>query len=118
MKKLKPEDLLFWRDNSYLVLKDMFAHKVDDISNWVNDISSWPVDMSKWLNFYEMNNSSVLSRIENFVPHHSQLASILMDESLLNIVSELMGEQAVLYKDRINFKPPGGGGRMQLTKME
>ncbi|MFY0684074.1 MAG: phytanoyl-CoA dioxygenase family protein [Balneola sp.] len=65
--------------------------------------------MNQWLNFYEMDNSSVLSRIENFVPYHEKLGSILLNDSLLDIVSELMGEQAVLYKDRFNFKPPGGG---------
>lgn len=109
MTLLKKEDHLFWKGNSYIVLKGMFSNEIESISNWIDDIKNWPVDMNKWLNFYEMNNSSVLSRIENFVPYHSQLGSVLLNHSLLDIIGSLMDEQAVLYKDRINFKPPGGG---------
>lgn len=109
MQNLTDENLNFWKANSYIVLKGAFAQSSYSISDWINEISKWPVDMNKWLNFYEMDNSSVLSRIENFVPYHEKLGSILLNDSLLDIVSELMGEQAVLYKDRINFKPPGGG---------
>ena len=29
---------------------------------------------------------------------------------MLDVVSELMGEPAVLYKEKINYKYPGGGG--------
>lgn len=87
----------------------MFSDEIEDISNWINDIKNWPMNMNKWLSFYEMNNSSVLSRIENFVPYHTQLAAVLQNHSLLDILGDLMEEEALLYKDRINFKPPGGG---------
>ena len=109
MTLLKKEDYLFWKTNSYIVLKGMFSDEIESISNWINDIKSWPIDMNKWLNFYEMNNSSVLSRIENFVPYHTQLATVLLNHSLLEILGSLMEEEALLYKDRINFKPPEGG---------
>lgn len=56
-----------------------------------------------------MNDNLKLSRIENFVPYHEGLADVLLNDNLLHLVSELMGESAILYKDRINFKPPGGG---------
>ena len=107
--KLTEEQRQFWLDNSYLVLKGVFASEVSQISDWVADTAKWPLDMSKYLNFYEMHNPEQLSRIENFVPYHEGLGNLLTNESILSAVSELMGEEAILYKDRINFKAPGGG---------
>lgn len=99
----------FWLDNSYLVLEGVFAKEIAEISNWVEDVSKWPLDMRKYLNFYEMHNPNQLSRIENFVPYHEKLGNLLINPDIINIISSLMGEEAILYKDRINFKAPGGG---------
>ena len=65
--------------------------------------------MSRWLTFFEYQAPTVLSRIENFVPFHTSLAEVLNDPGLVDIVSVLMGQQAILYKDRLNFKAPGAG---------
>jgi hypothetical protein len=51
-----------------------------------------------------------LSRSENFVPYHVGLEKLLTDGKVLDVISELMGEPAVLYKEKINYKYPGGGG--------
>ncbi len=107
--KLTIEQKKFWEQHSYIVFKGLFADKVQDISKWIGEISSWPEDMSKWLSFYEMNDPTKLSRIENFIPYHPHLASIINGEEVLSIVEELMLEKPVLYKERINFKPPRGG---------
>ena len=82
---------------------------VKEISCWVDDIAQWPAVKSQCLHFYEMNDPSKLSRIENFVPYHDGLHKILMDSFVTETINSLMGVEAVLYKDRINFKPPGGG---------
>lgn len=109
MLNLSNSQKQFWSDNSYLVFKGVFADEIARISNWVEDTSRWPLDMSKYLNFYEMNDPNQLSRIENFVPFHEGLGDLLTNPEIQNVVSELMGEEAILYKDRINFKAPGGG---------
>lgn len=107
--ELDKEQIQFWKRNSYIILKGFFAKQADDISGWIEEISGWPENMSRHLNFYEMHNPSELSRIENFVPFHSSLGTILNSDEILGLVGQLMGEEAILYKDRINFKPPGGG---------
>lgn len=106
---LTQDQKYFWKKHSYLVFKGVFANEIKEISNWVDAISKWPLDMSKYLNFYEMSDPGKLSRIENFVPFHKDLGGLLLHEDIMQVVSELMGEKAILYKDRINFKPPGGG---------
>jgi len=106
---LSNEQRSFWKNHSYLVFKGLFADRVKSIEKAVDEIASWPEDMSKWLNFYEMDDPSKLSRIENFIPYQKVLADVINGEEVLTIVEELMGEQPILYKERINFKPPGGG---------
>ena len=99
----------FWKENSYLVKRGFFSDQIEEISHWVDETRRWPKDISKYLHFFEMSDPSSLSRIENFVPYHNQLGHILLSDEITMLISELMGEEAILYKDRINFKPPGGG---------
>lgn len=110
MKRLiNHQDLRFWKENSYLVFPGLLKNKVADLDLWIREVESWPEDFSKWLKFYEMNDPTKLSRIENFVPYHSGFSGLLLKGVLKELISELMGEEAILYKERINFKPTGGG---------
>jgi hypothetical protein len=43
-------------------------------------------------------------------PFHAGFRSLYRDGPLIDAVSELLGERAVLFKDKINFKMPGGAG--------
>jgi ectoine hydroxylase-related dioxygenase (phytanoyl-CoA dioxygenase family) len=52
----------------------------------------------------------ILQRIENFCPFHAGFAALCEGEKLRGTVSRLFGEPAVLFKDKINFKLPGGDG--------
>lgn len=103
------EQKAFWEANSYLLVRGLLAAQKEHLAQWVLEVEEWPEDFSRWLKFYEMDEPSQLSRIENFVPYHSGLAGVLQAGPLVDVISELMGERAVLYKDRINFKLPGGG---------
>lgn len=113
MQKLTPEQLQFWQYNSYLLIKGLFASRARDLSHWINEVLSWRpmegIDDSKWLTDYEVDNPKQLARRENFVPFHPNLAGILMGEEVTGIVSQFIGEGAILYKERVNPKFPGGG---------
>lgn len=52
----------------------------------------------------------LINRIENFYPYHAGFRALFDGETLCGRVSELFGEPAVLFKDKINFKMPGGDG--------
>jgi len=99
----------FWRDNSYLHFSGFFASQVDDLSKWVNEVSQWESRMDQWMCYYEMDNPTQLSRIENFLPYHQQLSDLITGDHIINLISSLMGEEAVLYKERITLKSPQGG---------
>ena len=50
----------------------------------------------------------LVSRIENISPFHAGFASLA--EALEGPVARLLGEPALLFKEKINFKMPGGDG--------
>src|SRR5260221_9126308 len=51
-----------------------------------------------------------LCRTENFVPFNEGLRALLTTGAMLATASALLGEPAVLYKEKINYKLPGGAG--------
>ena len=52
----------------------------------------------------------VTQRIENFCPHHAAFDALVRGGRLQAAVTRLFGEPAILFKDKINFKMPGGAG--------
>ena len=51
----------------------------------------------------------VLTRLENFVDRHPGWSD-LCHGHIRQCVSSLLGEEYVLYKEKLNLKPPGGSG--------
>jgi len=52
----------------------------------------------------------VLQRIEYFLEASPALAGLLNNDRLLTMVSQLLKEPAILFKEKLNFKLPGGNG--------
>ena len=109
MDRLTDEQRRAWREGSYVVLPSLFADRTDQIARWVDEVAAWPRDDGRWLTNYEKTNPAQLARRENFVPYHEGLARLLMGPETLEVVAGVVGGPVVLYKDRINFKYPGGG---------
>ncbi|MFY0627120.1 MAG: phytanoyl-CoA dioxygenase family protein [Reichenbachiella sp.] len=107
--QLTSDQLDFWNNNSYLHISGLFRDQVDEMSSWINDIANWGKSDSEWINYFEMDAPTQLSRVENFVPNHKGFSNIFQGEIVLGLMAQLMSEEAVLYKERINFKSPGGG---------
>jgi 2-aminoethylphosphonate dioxygenase len=52
----------------------------------------------------------VVQRIENFVPHHAGFDRLVRRGRLRRAVDRLLGERSCLFKEKVNFKMPGGAG--------
>ncbi|UXX78712.1 phytanoyl-CoA dioxygenase family protein [Reichenbachiella carrageenanivorans] len=108
-KALTKEQLQFWNENSYIHIPSLFKERVNEMSQWIDEISNWESSMDQWMCYYEMDNPKQLSRVENFIPYHAGMKEIFTGSTIIDLITELMDEQAILYKERINFKSPGGG---------
>ena len=79
-------------------------------ARWVDEVAAWPDD-GPWLHHRELTDAGPqLCRTENFVPFHDGLRALLTAGPMLDTASALLGEPAVLYKEKINYKLPGGAG--------
>lgn len=102
-----------WKRSGFLVVRGVYdSGQMADITQWVKDIQNWPETAGRHMMYFEESKSSgerLLNRVENFVPYHDQMAA-LFDSDLRNACTRLFESEAVLFKEKINFKLPGGGG--------
>lgn len=81
------------------------------LQGWADEISAWADDGGDWLQHRELTDEGpVLCRTENIVPHHEGVRALLCEHPMIDVAGALLGEPAVLYKDKLNHKLPGGAG--------
>ncbi|CAN5822551.1 phytanoyl-CoA dioxygenase family protein [soil metagenome] len=86
-------------------------HGVGDLRRWIDEVVSWPDDAGDWLHYREMTDDGPkLCRTENFIPFHAPLRALLTTGAFVDQASALLGQPALLYKEKINYKLPGGAG--------
>jgi len=112
---LSSEQVAQFHQQGYLVVPGFYdAHQTLAIQAWTTEIGNYPEIAGKWMMYFEKSNHNtqdrLLSRVENFVPYHSGMAKLVCEEKMLSATQQLFGEPAVLFKDKINFKLPGGDG--------
>lgn len=104
----------FERDGFLLVRGFYPPGEIDRITAWVDEIQGWPDTPGKYQRYYEDSladgHTRILNRIENFIPWHAGLRGLFTGSRLQEAVAELFGEPAVLFKEKVNFKLPGGDG--------
>lgn len=115
---LSPSQLQSFFDTGILVIPATEAWSKEELKlllDSANEMDNWPDQAGKWMKYYESNSraadgSKMLQRIENFTQYNPGMDTILNGSKLLGMVSELFQERAVLYKEKINYKLPGGSG--------
>jgi hypothetical protein len=105
---------VFERDG-FAVVPGLFgAGDIARISAWTDELEQRLDAPGRAMKYFEPSlldpGTRVLQRIENFCPFHPDFAKLCDSEALRGSVSDLLGEPAVLFKDKINFKLPGGDG--------
>uniref|UniRef100_A0A0G4GKA0 Uncharacterized protein n=1 Tax=Chromera velia CCMP2878 TaxID=1169474 RepID=A0A0G4GKA0_9ALVE len=108
---LTPEQVESFRRDGYLLLKDLIGPKCKaKLSEWTDEIERWEETKGMWMQYFEaVNGIRTLSRVENFLPYHSELNGMIQ-RRVAKAISELYGEEAVVFKEKLNFKLPGGAG--------
>lgn len=114
---LSPAQFRFWKENGFLMVKNLLPYynlSADTIISAVEDISKWEKVSDKWLLHWEQvpggaPGEKMMCRAENFADYHESMGHLCRGP-LLHLCSRLFEEAAVLFKEKINFKLPGGGG--------
>jgi ectoine hydroxylase-related dioxygenase (phytanoyl-CoA dioxygenase family) len=111
---LSEQQIKAFRETGYLVVPKLFsAAEMDAMAAWADELQGWPEVPGKHMMYFEKSakdESRILNRLENFLPYHEPFRHLCRGERMAGVVGELLGEPAVLFKDKINFKMPGGDG--------
>jgi len=113
-KILSTEQIEQFNRDGFLLVRGMYSpEEIEAISQWTDEVAARPETPGKYMMYFEDSQddgSRILCRIENFVPYHEGFSKLITARRMQQAVSELFAEPAVLFKDKINFKLPGGDG--------
>jgi len=104
----------FHRDG-FLIARSLFSDaEIRDCSRWIDEIASRAPEIGRLMVYFEDSlvekGARVLSRIERFAQYHEGLGHLVADPRITGPSGDLLGDDAVLFKEKVNFKMPGGGG--------
>ena len=104
----------FARDG-YVVVRVLYdAAAMADIAAWTDDIQARPETPGKWMKYFDDSLTApgvrILNRVENFCPYHDGFDELMRRGEMPARIGELFGGAAVLFKEKINYKLPGGDG--------
>lgn len=110
---LTAEQVAEFRRRGFLVVRGLFdADAVRELAAQVAEVEAWPETPGRHMMYFEQgpDGERLLNRVEKFADFHAGLDRVLAGDAMRGSVSDLFGEPAVLFKEKINFKLPGGGG--------
>jgi len=101
--------------DGFLILKNHFTPaETAALTGWTDTLHHLPEAPGEYMKYFEESltapGEKLLSRIENFYPYHDGFNALFDGDKLRGVVGELFGEDAVLFKDKINYKLAGGDG--------
>ncbi len=104
----------FERDG-FVVVRGMYKEReMAELAKNIDALVSQGPTFGKEMFYYEDSllekSQRVLSRVEKFAESNSPLQAIVKDKRMTDRVAEFLGGEAALFKEKINFKLPGGGG--------
>jgi hypothetical protein len=103
--------LAHFHERGWVIVDAVDPATVELLSGWVDEVASLPNQEGGVLQHFERTDAGPrLCRSENFVPFHPALRTLLCTGSLVEVAGALLGEPAVLYKEKVNYKLPGGAG--------
>jgi len=108
-------ELALMERDGYLAVPGFFgAAEMAAILDWTGGLEAAPEQPGQHWVYHEDSLTEpgrrVIQRIENFVPFHAGFDQLIRNGALARWVAALMGGPVVLFKDKINFKMPGGPG--------
>jgi len=106
---LTEKDRLSWERQGVLHLPDFFP--AVELQQWTEEMMLWPETPGRWMKYFEeIQGVRELCRVENFLHYHAGWRSVIEHAGMGAVLESLFGEPSLLFKEKINFKLPGGSG--------
>jgi ectoine hydroxylase-related dioxygenase (phytanoyl-CoA dioxygenase family) len=109
---LSDDQITEFERDGYVVVPQAFGPQdMAMIERWAVEVERLPEEPGRHWVFHEksrLNDDDLINRIEYISPFHDGFAQLIA--VLQAPAAQLFEEDAVLFKEKINFKMPGGGG--------
>lgn len=104
----------FERDGALIVRGYFTADEISAASHAIDALAARPPRVGHEMVYFEPSvtdpTKKVLQRIEKFVEEEPTLRTLICASGLAEMTAQLLGAPALLFKEKINFKMPGGQG--------
>jgi hypothetical protein len=86
------------------------GHDLDALQAWAAEIEAWPAGSHRWGQYAERTAiGEAICRTENVSACHAGIAGLTRGV-LEDVAGSALGVEVVGFKDKINYKQPGGAG--------
>jgi len=111
--KINKEQIEQFKKDGFLIIKNGFNQKETSmIESWTTELANMPEKSGAHWVYHEESKIDpaieLINRIENISPFHQGFAEL--SDTLKHPMAQLFDEEAALFKEKINFKMPGGDG--------
>ena len=117
MKEILKKEIDEFHEKGFLLIKNCISEiEISEMMIMIKEFNSkQPSDWIKNMEmaYYETSKNQekrILMRVENYVDYHKTFDDVANSEKILGVIEQIMNEDFVLFKDKINFKKSGGGG--------
>ncbi|HEY1794417.1 MAG TPA: phytanoyl-CoA dioxygenase family protein [Opitutaceae bacterium] len=104
-----------FRRDGFLILRGHFpAERISRVGSAIDALAARPPRAGHEMAYYEDSVTEpgrrILSRIEKFVEEDEVLGNFITGGGIAELAAQLLGGPSTLFKEKINFKLPGGQG--------
>ena len=115
MKYFSSKELSDYKRDGFIIVRRMYSlSEILEISTDIDELSVRKPAFGKEMVYFEDSllekGKRVLSRIEKFAEFNEGLKNLVYDARMIGRAGELLNDEAVLFKEKVNFKLSGGGG--------
>jgi phosphonopyruvate decarboxylase len=100
-----------YEQDGFVIVRGLISEEMTrELERWVEEVAEAAGQNPALDCYYEETAPKLLRQIENFYSFHEKLRNFAVSKRIMELVSDLLGMPAVLFKDKINFKLAGGLG--------
>ncbi|MEM1335241.1 MAG: phytanoyl-CoA dioxygenase family protein [Actinomycetota bacterium] len=106
------DSLARWASDGWLVADDAVSgDRLDSLRDAVDELEDWARSDGPGLHHFEQTSlGPAIARSERFADVHIELGAFVRSTAVTDLMADLFGEPAVLFKEKVNYKHPGGAG--------
>lgn len=111
---LTTDDLAAFERDGFCVRGGLYStDEIHALSDWMDRMAAKTPERGKEMYYFEDDlkhpGGRILNRLELFADH-PEVQEVIYGERMVRPLAQMLGDEPVLFKEKINFKLPGGDG--------